>query len=330
MRIEVLSLFPEYFQGPFSETMIKQAQEKGLIEINLVDIRSYSTDKFRRVDDRPYGGGPGMVMMADPVVACVKDRTRPGAKVVYLSPQGAPLTHAKCRELAGCNHLVLLCGHYEGIDERAIDAVVDEEIRVGDFVLTNGCLAACVLVDAVSRFVPGVLGDAQACEQDSFEGGLLDWPHYTRPFEFEGVMVPDVLLSGNHEAINVWRQKEAHRRTKERRFDLYLNWLENHSQAVETAISSKSMCLESIAIKTSASEESRRFYKKLFVGVDLRHIAIADECAVHISLELDEYVMFKRRVKKLTKLISAEAVAEERFSFRDPDSNIWVVSLRKG
>lgn len=226
MRIDVLSLFPEYFKGPLDESMVKRAREKGCLEIQLIDIREYANNKHRRVDDRPYGGGPGMVMMVEPVVASVRANRTEKARVVYLSPQGQALTHSKCCELAKLEHLILLAGHYEGIDERALDAVVDEEIRVGDFVLTNGCLAACVVIDAVCRFIPGVIGDERAVLEDSFATGLLDWPHYTKPPEFEGRMVPEVLLSGNHEKIKTWRHNEALKRTKEKRFDLYESWVE--------------------------------------------------------------------------------------------------------
>ena len=221
MRIEVLSLFPGYFRGPFDESIIKRAQEKGLLNITLVDIREYSQERHRKVDDRPYGGGPGMVMMAPPVVQAVRARKTAGSKVVYLSPQGKILTAAKCRELATCEHLILLCGHYEGIDQRALDSVVDEEISIGDYVLTNGCLAAIVLVDSVARFIPGVLGHEASAQEDSFEKGLLDCSHYTRPKVFEGKKVPQVLFSGDHKKIAQWRLRNAKKRTKEARPDLW-------------------------------------------------------------------------------------------------------------
>lgn len=221
MQFDILSLFPEYFAGPFDESIIKQARKRGLLDINLIDIRSFADNKWRKVDDRPYGGGPGMVLMPDPVAKAVRSVKREESYTVYLTPQGVPLTHAKCRELAGRPHLILLCGHYEGIDERVVRKEVDEEISIGDFVLTNGCLAAIVLLDAVVRFVPGVLGDERAAQEDSFEGGLLDCPHYTRPETFEGEKVPEILLTGNHQKIATWRREAALEKTKRVRPDLY-------------------------------------------------------------------------------------------------------------
>jgi tRNA (guanine37-N1)-methyltransferase len=218
--IDILSLFPGYFTGPFDESIIKRAREEGLINIRLTNIRDFADNRFRRVDDRPYGGGPGMVMMPQPVTAAIRHVKTPQSRVIYLSPQGKPLTAAKCRQLAQENHLILLCGHYEGVDQRVLDAEVDEEISIGDYVLTNGCLAAIVLVDSVIRFIPGVLGHALAAEEDSFEKGLLDCPHYTKPEVFEGQAVPPVLLSGNHQEIAKWRREQALRKTREVRPDL--------------------------------------------------------------------------------------------------------------
>lgn len=220
MIIDILSLFPGYFKGPFDESIIKLAREKGILDIRLGNIRDYTTDKHRRVDDRPFGGGPGMVMMAQPVSAAIRSVRTPQSRVIYLSPQGALLNAAKCRQLAQESHLVLLCGHYEGIDQRALDVEVDEEISIGDYVLTNGCLAAIVLLDALVRFIPGVLGHHQAAEEDSFENGLLDCPHYTRPVIYEGHAVPEVLLSGNHQEIAKWRRERAIEKTGKTRPDL--------------------------------------------------------------------------------------------------------------
>lgn len=220
MLIDILSLFPGYFAGPFDESIIKQARKKGLIEIRLTDIRDFSDNAYRRVDDRPYGGGPGMVMMPQPVTAAVRHVRSPKSRVIYLSPQGPLLTANKCRQLAQEEHLILLCGHYEGIDQRALDLEIDEELSIGDYVLTNGCLAAIVVVDAVIRFVPDVLGHALAAEEDSFENGLLDCPHYTRPEVFEGQAVPPVLLSGHHQEIAAWRRQQALKKTQQIRPDL--------------------------------------------------------------------------------------------------------------
>lgn len=222
LTVDILSLFPGYFKGPFDESIIKRAQSKGLLEIRLTDIRDFAESSDRRVDDRPYGGGPGMVLMPQPVVQAIRSVKTAPSRVVYLSPQGPILNAAKCRSLAQESHLVLLCGHYEGIDQRVLDLEVDEEISIGDYVLTNGCLAAIVLLDAVIRFIPGVLGHTLAAEQDSFEEGLLDCPHYTRPPNFEGVEVPEILLSGHHQNIALWRREQALQKTRRVRPDLLL------------------------------------------------------------------------------------------------------------
>jgi tRNA (guanine37-N1)-methyltransferase len=220
MRIDILSLFPNYFKGPFDESIIMQARKKGILDINCVDIRDFADNRHRKVDDRPYGGGPGMVMMPQPTIDAIRSVKTDQAKVVYMSPQGRPLTASKCRELAQHEHLILLCGHYEGIDERILNEV-DEEISIGDYVLTNGCLSAIVLVDAMVRFVPGVLGHECAANEDSFENGVLDCPHYTRPEVYEGMAVPDVLLSGDHKKIAKWRREKAMEKTKLMRPDLW-------------------------------------------------------------------------------------------------------------
>lgn len=205
MRFDILSLFPGYFDGPFNVSMIKRAKERALIEIGLTDIRDFAEGKHRRVDERPYGGGPGMLMMPGPVVRAIRSLKRPHSRVIYLSPQGQRLNAAHAQRLAGYSHLILLCGHYEGIDARALKEV-DEEISIGDFVLTSGCPAAAVLVDSVVRFVPEVLGHEEAAFQDSFQDGMLEGPQYTRPEEFEGDLVPEVLRSGNHLEIEKWRR----------------------------------------------------------------------------------------------------------------------------
>lgn len=221
MRIDILSLFPGYFRGPLDESIIYQARKKGILDIRLIDIRDFADNRHRRVDDRPYGGGPGMVLMPQPLTSAIRSVKTPQSHVVYLSPQGKTLNALKCRELANYEHLILLCGHYEGIDERIIEAEVDEEISIGDYVLTNGCLGAIVLLDAVVRFVPEVLGHESAAKEDSFEDGMMDCPHYTRPEIFEERAVPQVLLSGNHQKIAMWRKAKAEEKTKRVRPDLY-------------------------------------------------------------------------------------------------------------
>ncbi len=220
MRFDILSLFPDYFRGPFDESIIGRAQERGLIEIGHVDIRDFALDKHKRVDDRPYGGGPGMVLMPGPACRAIESVRGQRGRVIHLSPQGEPLTSEMARRLSGKEHLILLCGHYEGVDQRVIETQVDEEISIGDYVLTNGCLAAIVLIDAIARFVPGVLGHEEAASTDSFEGGIFDHPHYTRPEEFEGLRVPEVLTSGDHGAIAQWRQTQALEKTRRIRPDL--------------------------------------------------------------------------------------------------------------
>lgn len=220
MLIDILSLFPDYFKGPFDESIIKRAIKKGLLEIRQVDIRAFADDKHQRVDDRPYGGGPGMVLKPQPIAKAIRSVTSADAHVIHLSPQGTTLTAKKCRELATYPHLVLLCGHYEGIDERIIESEVHEEISIGDYVLTNGCLAAIVLVDAIIRFVPEVIGDEASSREDSFEKDILDCPHYTRPEIFEGKHVPEILLSGDHKKIAKWREEAALKKTRRVRPDL--------------------------------------------------------------------------------------------------------------
>lgn len=220
MLVDILSLFPGYFKGPFDESIIKQAREKGLLDIHLINIRDFADNRYKRVDDRPYGGGPGMVLMPQPVTAAIRHVKTSQARVIYLSPQGKRLTAVKCRQLAQESHLILLCGHYEGIDQRVLDHEVDEEVSIGDYVLTNGCLAAIVLLDSVIRFIPGVLGHALAAEEDSFEKGILDYPHYTRPEVFEEHVVPSILLSGHHQKIQHWRREQAYKKTREVRPDL--------------------------------------------------------------------------------------------------------------
>jgi tRNA (guanine37-N1)-methyltransferase len=220
LRIDILSLFPDYFQGPFDVSIIKRARERGLLDIHLVDIRDFAEGKHRKVDDRPYGGGPGMVMMPQPLAKAIRSVKREGSHVIHLSPQGKVLTASKSQQLAEISHLVLVCGHYEGVDQRVLEKEIDEEISIGDYVLTNGCLPAIVLVDAVCRFVPDVLGHEESALSDSFQNGLFDAPQYTRPLEFEGMMVPEVLRLGHHAEIEKWRSSEALKKTRRVRPDL--------------------------------------------------------------------------------------------------------------
>lgn len=220
MEIDLLTLFPRIFEGPLDESILKRARDRGLVQIRIHNLREFTHDKHRIVDDKPYGGGQGMLMKAEPIFEAVEKIRRADTCVVLMTPQGAPLTQARARELSKKPHLLIICGHYEGVDERVREALVHEEISIGDYVLTNGALAAAVLVDAIARLVPGVLGDEQSAEDDSFAGGLLEGPQYTRPPEFRGMRVPEVLLSGDHQAIAKWRAEQAKRRTQERRPDL--------------------------------------------------------------------------------------------------------------
>ncbi len=231
MRFTIISLFPSYFDGPFSVSLLKRARDNGLIDIRLVDLRAFGQGRYEQVDDRVYGGGPGMVLMAQPVIDAVRHVQEPRAKVIYLSPQGKRLTAQRCEELAQKqNPLILICGHYEGLDERALDLVVDEEISIGDYVLTSGAPAAAVVVDAVSRFVPGVVGNSESPQNDSFADGIFDAPLYTRPAEVEGLCVPEVLRCGHHAEIAAWRQQKAREKTKRVRPDLIEN-SEGNTQA---------------------------------------------------------------------------------------------------
>jgi tRNA (guanine37-N1)-methyltransferase len=221
MRIQVLTIFPELF-GPFLATsLVGRAMANGLLDVEVRDLRDFSEDRHRSVDDEPYGGGGGMVMMAPPWIRAVRALAAEGSPWrVLLSPQGERLDEAKVRQLAARPRLVLLCGRYEGIDERVRQTVVDEEVSIGDYVLSGGELPAMVLIEALSRQVPGVVGQPESVVQDSFREGLLDHPHYTRPPVVEGLAVPDVLLSGDHAAIRRWRSEQAERATREKRPDL--------------------------------------------------------------------------------------------------------------
>lgn len=223
MKIAILSLFPEMFQSFLTTSIIGRARQEGLLEIRPVDIRPYSDKKHKNTDDYPFGGGAGMVMMAQPIVDCVRDVRAQGyaGPCVYLSPRGKPLTQQKVVELSEKEGLILLCGHYEGVDQRAIDLVVDEEISLGDFVLTGGELAAMALTDAVARYVPGVLGSDESTGEESFTDGLLEYPQYTRPRVYEGLEVPEVLLNGDHAKIRRWRREQSLLATLRTRPDLF-------------------------------------------------------------------------------------------------------------
>lgn len=220
MQIDILTLFPEMFQGPLTESLLQKAREKGLLNLNIINLRDFTTDKHKTADDTPYGGGAGMVMKVDVISAAISSvKKNVEHRVILMCPTGKMLTQEKVKQLANEEHIILLCGHYEGVDER-VRALVDEEISIGDYVLTGGELPAMVLIDAVARHIPGVVKEEASVITDSFYAGLLDYPAYTRPEEFEGQKVPEVLLSGHHAEIERWRRKEALRRTLKRRPDL--------------------------------------------------------------------------------------------------------------
>ena len=223
MKIDVLTLFPKMLEGFVSESIVGRALREQLFSLQIYNFRDWAKDERRTVDDRPFGGGAGMVLQAEPLAEAVEALKREHTHVVYLCPDGFPLTMPKVRELAEKEHLLLVSGHYESVDERFRSQCVDEEISIGDYVLTNGTLPAAVLIDAVVRTLPGALGDEQSLQQDSFREGLLSFPQYTRPETFRGGKVPEVLLSGNHEAIARWRLEQQMKRTIRRRPDLIFN-----------------------------------------------------------------------------------------------------------
>lgn len=238
MKFDIMTLFPDMVMAVLSESIIGRAQKGGLIEVSCHNIRDFSENKHRNVDDTPFGGGMGMLMAAPPIYNCYEairksfaegERTR----VIYMSPKGKVLTQAHASRLCAYDRLVILCGHYEGVDERVIDEIVDEEISVGDYVLTGGELPACILVDCVSRMLEGVLSSPECFENESIAGGLLEYPQYTRPVEFHGVRVPEVLLSGHHAKIEEWRLSESLALTRERRPELYEAYLAAHPPKVK-------------------------------------------------------------------------------------------------
>ena len=220
MKIDVLTLFPAMFAGPLDESIVQRAREKGVLELAVHNLRDYTHDRHKTVDDRPFGGGPGMLLKPEPVFEAIESLKRERTRVILMSPAGRKFDQAAARELSGHAHLLLVCGSYEGFDERIREHVADDELSIGDYVLTNGALPAMVVIDAVTRLLPGVLGDDESSRDESFSENLLEYPHYTRPADFRGMKVPEVLLSGNHAEIAKWRAEQARRRTKERRPDL--------------------------------------------------------------------------------------------------------------
>jgi len=220
MKIDVLTLFPAMFAGPLDESIVKRAREKSLLDLKIHNLRDWTHDRHKTVDDRPFGGGPGMLLKVEPLFEAIESLSREKTKVILLSPVGRKFSQEIARELAQEKDLLLVCGSYEGFDERVREALADDELSIGDYVLTNGALPAMVVIDAVTRLLPGVLGDDESSHDESFSHGLLEYPQYTRPAEFRGMKVPEVLLSGNHAEIEKWRREQAKLRTEKQRPDL--------------------------------------------------------------------------------------------------------------
>jgi len=220
LHIDILTLFPQMLDGFLAESILGKALERGLLSVQVHNLRDWTTDKHHTADDRPFGGGAGMVLKPEPVFAAIEQLQRPGCRRIYLTPEGEPFTTALAEKLSHEQRLILLSGHYEGIDQRIRDCLIDQEISLGDFVLTNGTVAAAVVVDALSRFIPGVLGEEKSLTHESFTNKLLDFPQYTRPAEYRGMSVPEVLLSGNHAEIEKWRQARRTEKTRQVRPDL--------------------------------------------------------------------------------------------------------------
>lgn len=220
MKIDVLTLFPAMFAGPLDESIVMRARRTGLLDLKIHNLRDFTHDRHKTVDDRPFGGGPGMLLKPEPIFEAVEELARENTRVILLSPAGRTFNQAIARELAQAPDLLLVTGHYEGFDERVREQLADDELSIGDYVLTNGALPAMVVIDAVTRLLPGALGDEESAHEESFSHGLLEYPQFTRPAEFRGMKVPEVLLSGNHAQIAKWRAEQSRQRTKERRPDL--------------------------------------------------------------------------------------------------------------
>jgi len=220
MKIDVLTLFPGMFAGPLDESIIRRARDNGILELGIHNLRDYTHDRHKTVDDKPFGGGPGMLLKPEPIFGAVEHLANDQTRVILLTPGGRTFRQEIARELATYSHLLLVCGSYEGFDERVREQLADDEISIGDFVLTNGALPAMIVIDTVTRLLPGVLGDDESARDESFSHGLLEYPHYTRPAEFRGWKVPDILLSGHHAEIAKWRAQQARERTLKKRPDL--------------------------------------------------------------------------------------------------------------
>lgn len=231
LHIDVLSLFPEMVEGPLGQSILGRARQRGIIQVKVHNIRDWTTDKHHRTDDYLCGGGQGMLMKPEPIFAAVEELRRPDSLVVLLTPQGRMFQQSIAQDLAVLGrHLIMICGHYEGVDYRVVEHLVDMELSIGDYILTNGAIAAVVVIDAVARLIPGVLGDARSPEDESFSQGLLEAPAYTKPNVFRDMAVPEILLSGNHPAIDQWKREKALERTRINRPDLYEQWIREHGK----------------------------------------------------------------------------------------------------
>lgn len=232
MKINVMTLFPEIFNSYIGESMMKKAVDNNILAVNIYNIRNFSENKHKKVDDYPFGGGAGMVMTPQPILSTyrhiIEENKLEKPRVIYLSPKGKTFTQDMAKSLSKEDNLIFLCGHYEGIDQRVIDMIVTDELSIGDYVLTGGELPALVMIDSISRLIPGVLNKSESYEDETFEGDLLEYPQYTRPREYEGHKVPDVILSGNHQKIDQWRKEESEKLTKERRPDLWTSYIEKN------------------------------------------------------------------------------------------------------
>lgn len=344
MKVDILSLFPEYFTSPLGCSILGKAIEKKLLKLNLLNLRDYS-DNTRCVDDRPYGGGPGMLIRPQPVRDALKTIKDPGkSRVIYLSPQGQPLSGEIAKQLAKESHLILLCGHYEGIDQRVLDLEVDQSISIGDYVLTNGCLPALVLLDALARFLPGVLGNQETLEHESFENGLLDCPHYTRPESFEGVKVPQVLLEGNHQKIADWRHQQAIDKTKQVRPDLYLRYLgDAHFDSIvpssekEKRLAKDSSASVLVQVQNLAAME--KFLKKLGfclsapkagivlaqgAGLNLKLVLAKATPTYEFEIELEKALLAAICIR-LKKEYTCQIVEASQVKVLDPEGNLWLL-----
>lgn len=319
LEIELLSLFPSYLDSPLKESILKRALQKGLLKVTSFDIRTYSKEPHQRVDDRPFGGGPGMVMRPDVVSSAIRDKRRSSSRVIYLSPQGKPFTSQIARELAQEEHLLLLSGHYEGVDQRVLDEEVDLELSIGDCVLTNGCLAALVVIDAVARFVPGVLGNEEAAEQDSFEDGLLDCSHYTKPLSFHGVEVPEVLRGGDHARIGLWRKAQQVQKTYLVRPDLLSKLTHDGVTLFSRDISSLRKWYKGL---TSLQDLPDLLGFSCFFGSLRMNFLPSEEVSsgiFTIRLPKDSYSHLYQKVKRLR--ISD---ISDRFALQDPEGRVLV------